>query len=164
MSLALFLKFLHVAAAMWLITGLIGRAVVLARAGRSSDIHEVVTLLPLSSIFEKSMVIPGSSAVLIAGLVTAWAEGWPILGFIQGGSVNWVLAALLLYLTIFPVIRFVFIPRGKVFEAAFQGAVKQGRVTPELSTAFNDPAVRAAHTYELVLMAVIVALMVLKPF
>jgi hypothetical protein len=164
MFLAAFLKFLHVAAAMWMVTGIIGRTVVLAKAGRSADIHEVRTLLPLSTIFEKSMVIPGSSAVLIAGLVTAWAEGWPVLGFIQGGSANWVLAALLLYLTTIPLIIFVFTPRGKVFEAAFQEAVKQERITSELSMAFNDPAVRAAHRYELAILVVIVALMVLKPF
>ncbi len=164
MSLAAFLKFLHVAAAMWMVTGLIGRGLVVSRARRSRDIHEVRTLLPLSTVFEKSMVIPGSSAVFLAGLVTAWAEGWPILGFIQGGSTNWVLAALLLYLTIIPVIAFVFTPRGKVFEAAFHEAVKQERITPELSAAFNDPTVRAAHTYEMVLIVVIVALMVLKPF
>jgi hypothetical protein len=164
MTLALFLKFLHVAAAMWMVTGLVGRSVVLSKAGRSADIHEVRTLLPVSTIFEKSMVIPGSSAVLIAGLITAWAQGWPILGFIQGGRSNWVLAALLLYLTIIPVIVFIFTPRGKVFEAAFNEAVKQERITPELTAAFNDPVVRRAHTYEMVMVAAVVALMVLKPF
>ena len=164
MSLALILKFLHVAIAMWLVTGLIGRNVVLARARRSTDIHEVITLLPVSAIFERSMVIPAGSAVLIAGLLTAWAEGWPILGFIQGGKSNWVLVSLLLSLAFIPLVIFVFTPRGRVFEKALNEAVKQQRVTPELTVAFNDRAVRAAHTFEMALIAVIVALMVLKPF
>jgi hypothetical protein len=67
-------------------------------------------------------------------------------------------------LTIIPVIRFVFLPRGRVFEAALKDAVARGQVTPELISAFRDPLVRAGHVYELAVIAVIYALMVLKPF
>jgi hypothetical protein len=110
------------------------------------------------------MVLPGSFAVLTAGLATAWVQGWPILGFLQGGSSNWVLVSLILFLTIIPVIRFIFLPRGKRFEAAFDQAQAQNRVTPELTTAFNDPLVRAGHIYEMALLGLVTALMVLKPF
>ena len=42
--------------------------------------------------------------------------------------------------------------------------IAQGRVTPELRTALNDPIVRAAHVYENVMLIAITALMTLKPF
>src|SRR5512138_2540939 len=109
MNLATVLKLLHVFTAIWMIVGLFGRQIVLHKAGLSKDIREVCTLLPVSAVFEQKMVIPGSSAVMIAGLVTAWAQGWPILGFIQGGAANWVLVSLLLFLTVIPVIALVFV-------------------------------------------------------
>jgi hypothetical protein len=61
-------------------------------------------------------------------------------------------------------ISLVFLPRGKVFEAALQDAVAQGRVTSRLTAAFNDQAVAFGHNYELAALAVIVFLMVAKPF
>lgn len=164
MNAALLLKLLHVLAAFWLVTGLLGRYVALTKAEQSRDIDGVLSLLPVAGVFERAMVIPGSSAVLIAGLATAWAQGWPILGFLQRGASNWVLVSLLLFLTLIPVIIFVFLPRGKVFEAALNDAVANEQVTPGLTAAFRDPLVRAAHIYELAVIAVIIALMVLKPF
>jgi hypothetical protein len=91
-------------------------------------------------------------------------RGWPILGFLQGGSVNWVLAALLVYLSIIPVIVFVFLPRGRVFHQALEAARPLGRVTPELRAALHDPWVHAARTYEIVMIVLLTVLMVLKPF
>jgi len=102
--------------------------------------------------------------VFIAGLIAAWARGWPILGFLQGGTVNWVLTAIVIYLSIVPVILFVFIPRGKVFRAAFDEAVALGQVTPRLTAALKDPAVESARTYELVMIVTITVLMIAKPF
>jgi uncharacterized membrane protein len=164
MTLALFLKFLHILAAFWLVIGIIGRGVVQYKAAQSQDIQAVRALLTVSTVFERGMVIPASTAVLLAGLVTAWAQGWPILGFLQGGTSNWVLVSLLLFLSMMPIIPFVFLPRGKVFEREFTAAVEQGQVTPELTAAFHDPAVRAGHIYEIAAIVVIIALMVLKPF
>jgi hypothetical protein len=37
-------------------------------------------------------------------------------------------------------------------------------MTTDLRSALNDPVVGAAHTYEMVMLVVIVALMTLKPF
>jgi uncharacterized membrane protein len=164
MTLSLVLKLIHILAAMWMVVGIIGRTVVQSRAGRSVNISEVQTLMPVASIFERAMVIPGSNAVLIAGLLTAWAQGWPILGFLQGGQSNWVLVSLLLFLTTIPLIFFIFLPKGKVFDKSLQSAVARGQVTDDLSRAFHDPVVKAAHIYELAAIIVITALMVLKPF
>ena len=41
---------------------------------------------------------------------------------------------------------------------------RRGEVTPELSAALRDPAVAAARAYEIVTLAVIITLMVTKPF
>lgn len=164
MAFSLFLKLIHVLAAVWMTTGIIGRYVAMQKAEESKNIHTVKALMSVAGVFERIMVIPGSFAVLVAGLITAWVQGWPILGFLQGGTVNWVLVSLILYLTLIPIIRFVFLPRGKVFEAALHDAIEKDQVTPELSQAFRDPIVRTAHYYEIAVVVIIFSLMVLKPF
>jgi hypothetical protein len=164
MLLAQLMKLIHILAAFWIIIGIVGRNITMQKAAHSAEIGSLRTLLSLAQVFENRMVLPGSFAVLTAGLATAWVQGWPILGFLQGGSSNWVLVSLILFLTIIPVIRFIFLPRGKIFEAAFDQAQAQNRVTPELTTAFNDPLVRAGHIYEMALLGLVTVLMVLKPF
>jgi hypothetical protein len=51
-----------------------------------------------------------------------------------------------------------------VFDRALEDADRQGRVTPALASAFRDPVVATARNLELVGVAVILALMVTKPF
>lgn len=74
MNFAQVLKLLHVVAAFWLIAGVLGRTVVMTMAGRSHEISTVRTLLPVAGIFEQRMVIPGSNAVFIVGLLAAWIQ------------------------------------------------------------------------------------------
>ncbi len=154
----------HVLLVFWLVAGIAGRDVVHARAARTTDLAELRALLGVASVFELRMVRPGTFAVLVAGLIAAWARGWPILGFLQGGQSNWVLVSLLVYLSIIPVIVLVFIPRGKVFRAALDDAVAAGHVTPQLTAALHDPAVEAARKYELAVIGVLAFLMVTRPF
>jgi hypothetical protein len=45
-----------------------------------------------------------------------------------------------------------------------QTALTEGRVTPELSAALNDKKNQVAHHAEEIIILVIAALMVLKPF
>ena len=163
MSFALILKFLHIMSVLWMVSGGLGRNITQRKASQSQDIHTTAALVQLMGFFDQRMVIPGSSAVFLLGLLTAWVQGWPILGFLQGGAVNWVLVSILIYLSIMVFVVRVFLPRGKLFEAALQEAVAQGQVTPRLTAAFNDRAVAAGHTYELVALVVIVYLMVAKP-
>ncbi len=164
MTFALIFKLLHVLVALWFITGLLGRNLTLAQAKKTTEVHTVNSLVQLAGRFERLMVIPGSQAVLLLGLFTAWAQGWPILGFLQGGHANWLLASLLIYLTVIPLIIWVFVPRGKVFEAALKDALVQQHVTPALRAAFTDRAVAWAHRMELTAVAIVVILMVTKPF
>ena len=77
---------------------------------------------------------------------------------------NWLLVSLVLYLTLAPLIVWVFLPRGRAFDRALQEAPAQGRVTPALATAFADPVVAAAHAWELLVIGLVIALMVTKPF
>ena len=78
MSLADVLRFLHVVAAFWYVTGLIGRDGVLGGARRSDDLDRVRTLLDASGPFDRAMVIPGSIGVVILGVLTWWAEKIPL--------------------------------------------------------------------------------------
>jgi Predicted integral membrane protein (DUF2269) len=159
LSLASTMVFLHVAAAFAFVGGLIGRSVTLGRARRSQDLAEIDTLVAAAGPFER-MVTQGSLAVLVLGLITVWAQER---SFVQDGG-YWLLSSLLLYLSVGLLVPLVFLPRGRVFEAAIGEARQQGRVTPELSAVFRDPVVAFARTYEAVVVGVIVALMVLKPF
>ena len=164
MILAIGFKLLHVLAAIWFISGLLGRWFTLGQAARTSNIQTVSDLVNLGGQFERRMVIPGSLAVLLLGLITAWLQGWPILGVLQGGTSNWLLVSLVLFLIQIPLIPLVFLPRGKIFGEALTQAVAQGHVTGVLSAAFGDKTVFAAHVTELVGTFIIVVLMVAKPF
>jgi hypothetical protein len=151
---------LHVVIAFWFVAGLIGRDVTLGKARSTPDVRVVGELVELAGRFERLMVIPGSIAVLVAGLLAAWAEHRPL----AGNGNGWLLLSLILFLSTIPLVPLVFLPRGRVFEAALATAKAQGTVTPELAAAFHDRAVAAARTYEIVVIAAIVALMVVKPF
>lgn len=164
MNLGVFLKLLHVLSAIWFAGGLIGRWYALAQAARTPNIQSVFDLLKLSGQFEQRMVIPGWQLVFVLGLVTAWLQGWPLLGFLQGANSNWLLVAVLLFLSQIPLIIFIFLPRGRIFGQALDQAVVQGQVTGELSLAFRDKLVYVSHVYELVSTLVVIILMVTKPF
>lgn len=70
----------------------------------------------------------------------------------------------MLYVSIVPLIPLVFLPRGRVFDAAMTDAVARNEVTPALRAAWRDPVVRASHVYELSVVTLVFALMVAKPF
>lgn len=158
-SLASLLKFLHVVSSFLFVAGLVGRAITLGRARRSDDLREIDTLLPVATRFER-IVIPGSAIVFILGILTMLAQERPL--FADGGW--WLLVSILLYLTIGLLVPMIFLPKGRVFEAALVDARARGTVTPELRAAFVDPLVALARTYEISAVGVILALMVLKPF
>ena len=151
---------LHVAVAFWFVAGLLGRNVTMARARSANDLATLEELVGLSGRFERLMVIPGSFGVVVLGLLAAWAEGQPL----AGSNDWWLLASLILFAGLGVLVPTVFLPRGKVFEGALGDARRRGEVTPELRAALRDPAVRNARAAEIVVVAIIVALMVTKPF
>jgi hypothetical protein len=153
------LKLIHVAIAFALVTGLVARWTLLTRAARSHDVERSHTLAEAASPFERAVQMSGP-AIVAAGMATAWAQGYPWLGLTTG----WMLLTVVLIIPMIVLVPAVFIPRGRVFEAEMASALAAGEVTPELRAAWDDGAVAMARRYELVAMALIVALMVLKPF
>jgi ABC-type transport system involved in cytochrome bd biosynthesis fused ATPase/permease subunit len=158
-ALAILLKLGHVALAFILVAGLLGRWVLLTRAARSDDVEQVHLLAESVSPFERAVQV--SSPVLAGlGLATAWAQGYPWLGLTTG----WMLLTVALIIPILLLIPTVFVPRGQVFEAEMAAARAAGHVTPGLRAAWNDRATAMARRYELAAIAIIVVLMVFKPF
>jgi Predicted integral membrane protein (DUF2269) len=151
---------LHVAVAFWFVAGLLGRNLTLAMARSGERVELVGALVELAGRFERLMVIPGSFAVLLLGLLAAWAQDRPLAGRGNG----WLLLSLLLYVPLFALVPLVFVPRGRVFDRALADATARGEVTPALSLALRDPVVAAARAAELVVLAAVVVLMVVKPF
>jgi hypothetical protein len=157
-TLAPYLKLAHIVLAMALVAGLVGRWIILTRAAASTDIERMHLLAELASPFERTVQV--SSPILVAlGMATAWAQGYPWLGLTTG----WMLATVLLIVPILVLVPAVFIPRGRAFDAAMADARAKGIVTPAIRAAWADRAVAFARRYEVAAIAVIVALMVLKP-
>lgn len=153
------LKLSHVVLAMALVAGIAGRWLVMRAAERSDSLERTEALVAAANPFEKTVQI-SSLLVLLAGAFTAWAQGYPALGLTTG----WILASFVVILAVGLLVPTVFVPRGKRFEAALEGARTSGQLTAELRAAFADPTVRAAHIAEAAGLALVVALMVLKPF
>lgn len=148
----------HVATAFWFVAGLAGRDVSMRRAARAADIASVEAIAGVAGVFDRFFVVPGSIAVLVAGLIAMVATHLTL------GGQTWLLVALVLFLTMIPLVPLVFLPRGKVFDEALAEAVAAGAVTPGLRAALADGAVNAARWYERIVVAVIIVLMVTKPF
>ena len=159
-----FVKFLHIFSAIWFVGGLFARQLVRGVAWKAEDVQLFANLSQAAGKIESTMVIPGSMAVVVIGVILALIAGYPIFGFLQGASQNWLLVANILLITAMGLVPTIFVPRGKKFEPVLQSALAEGRVTPELRLAMDDPVVKLAHLYEQVSVIVVVALMVLKPF
>ena len=162
--LFLFVRFLHVASAMWFIGGILARQIVRAYAKRTDDVRRFATLSEAAGRIESTMVIPGNMAVIIFGVVLGLLIKAPILGFLQGADRNWLLVSNLLLLIGFFSVPLIFLPRGKKFAVVLEDAITKGQMTPELRLHLDDPVVKAAHWYEMISMPLIVFLMVFKPF
>lgn len=157
-------KFLHIVAVVWGGGGLFARQLLSAQAKKATDIQSLAGFVRAAGKMDTAMVIPGMTAMFLLGIVVALIGGVPILGFLQGASQNWLLAANILLIGIFVLIPTVLVPRSRGFDPILQAAVAKGQITPELRAALDDNAVRLAHWYEEGALIVIAALMVLKPF
>ena len=116
------------------------------------------------NFFDRRAVQPSTLLVLATGLAAAGLRGHRIFAFLRGEGPVWPFAALLIYLSIIPVIVFVFLPKGRVYREALSEAEARGEVTARLRGAIADPVVMAARGYEFVMIAVLVFLMVAMPF
>lgn len=91
-------------------------------------------------------------------------RGWPIFGFLQGASVNWLFVSLLFFVATIPLLPLVFVPKGRQFERILSEAQDKGEITSELIAGLRDKTVRRAYQIEWILYAAIIYLMVMKPF
>ena len=154
---------IHALIGVLFIAGLIGRWMILGAAARATELPAMKTLTAAAGPFER-IVIVTSPLILLFGVVAAFMQGRSILGPLTGGDIDWLFVSLLLYLSVLPLIPLVFIPRGKVFGAILAAATAEGRVTPALQAAWEDPVTRAAHLYELGSVTIVLILMLTKPF
>ena len=164
MSPYLLLRLLHITSAIVFVGGLFARQVVRSQIPRSSDLGAIVTLTQAAGRVERLMVIPGNILAIVFGLLLAVLTRAPLLGSLLGAYRNWLVASIIILALLLPLVPLVFLPRGKVFEAALQDAVAKGTITPELRQQLADPVVRWAHLAEIIGVALIVVLMVYKPF
>ena len=162
-SAAGWLTLAHALVGIAFVAGLLGRWMVLGLAERARDLGSMRTLAAAAAPFERIVII-GSMVVTVLGIATAIVQGRPFLGPLQGSRVDWLFVALLLFVSILPLVPLVFLPRGKVFAVAMAESETAGDVTPALRAAWADPVVRAAHLYELGAVTAVLVLMLTKPF
>ncbi len=164
MNWYLIVKYLHVIAVTITTGGMFARQLVRSMAKKSEDAKAVATLTQVAVRIDRAMVIPWSNAILPFGVLLALMMKWPIFGFLQGASQNWLLVSNILLVIMLSLIPMVFIPHNKNVEKVLQTALTKGQVTPELSVALNDRKNAIAHHAEEIIVLIIAALMILKPF
>jgi hypothetical protein len=155
-----FIVLLHILSAVALYCGLVGRAATFQLARRAGAVPAVVALLRASDVFERRLAIPGSTFVLLFGLLAAWRGGWARL---EGGN-YWLWVSLALYLALIPAIPLYLLPARRRRDLALAAVAAAGEMTPELRAALADRGVLIYRAVELVVVVVITVLMVLKPF
>lgn len=165
MNLYLIMKLMHVLAAFWMISGVVGRDLAFWWAGRATHVQAVHALLRASDFFERYAVIPVSMAVLLFGLIVTWMQKWPLFGFLQGSPTNWLLVSFILFVGISALIAPLgLVARRKERTHAMEESLAQGSITPRLVTALHDKVVTRFRAAELAVLVVIIILMVMKPF
>lgn len=116
------LKFLHIISVIMFVGGLFARQLVRSHAKKTDDIKMFAALNFAAGRIESTLVIPGSAAALVLGIILALIGGVPIFGFLQGGSQNWLLVSNILLIGSLVIVPTVFIPRGKKFDPVLQAA------------------------------------------
>jgi len=142
---------------------LVGRWIILGLAERAESLPAMRILTRAALPFERTVMV-GSTLVLVLGIATAIAQDRPFLGPVQGAPVDWLFASVVLFVSLVPLVPLVFLPRGRLFDAAMADAVARNEITPALVAAWRDPVMRAAHVYELTIVTLVFALMINKPF
>src|SRR5512143_2406397 len=141
------LKFLHILAVIVFVGGIFARQLIRGIARKSSEIQSLASLTHAARRIDMVMVSPGSTAASVLGVILAVIGGVPILGFLEGGSENWLLVSTLLLIAASVPVPAIFLPWGKRVELILQSALAQGAVTPELRAALEDRSVALAHRF-----------------
>ncbi len=164
MNWYLAIKFLHIVAVIMMIGGIFARQLVRGVAKKTDDVKLVASHTQVARRLDTLMVIPGSNAAMVLGIILALMTGFPIFGFLQGATKNWLLVSNILLVLTLVVIFGVFVPHNKKLESILEAALAEGHVTFALRAAMDDKTLAIAHHFEQVAIILIAALMVLKPF
>lgn len=164
MSVTIWIVVVHVLSSIGMVAGILGRELTRAQMRKVNDLPTFLGLLDLVGRFDTLLVRPFSLAIAASGISLAFLEGYPMLGFLQGGQVNWLLAANLLVLSMVALVVLVFIPRGRMFEQVLADARSKGTLTQALRAQDDDPVGVWAHRWENTATLLILVLMITKPF
>jgi uncharacterized membrane protein len=164
MNWYLVVKLMHILSVAITIGGMFARQLVRANAKKSDDINVVASLTRASLRIDRLMVIPGSSLMISFGVILALLQNWPIFGFLQGATQNWLLVSNILLVIMQAAIFSVFVPHNKKVSAILETALEIGCVTTELRAVLDDNLNNGTHFIEETIMVIVTALMVLKPF
>jgi hypothetical protein len=162
-DLAGLLRLGHALAGVAFVVGLSGIWIVSDFARRADTPASMRQLLRVAGPFGL-LATGGGITVAVVGVATAVAIGRPLLGPLQGGSVDWLFVSVLLVLPIFGSLALVYPRFGRRLREALTAAEAEGRITADLTAAWADPAYRFARRYELAAVIVVLALMISKPF
>ena len=164
MSWYLIVKFLHILAVALTIGGMFARQLIRGFARKSDDVNTVASLTRAAVRIDRMLVIPWSNIMIAMGILLAVMQKWPVFGFLQGASQNWLLVSNILLVIMLILIGAVFVPYNMKVEALLESALAQGSVTHELTAALDDKRNKNSHLLEEILILAVAALMVLKPF
>ena len=164
MNWYLIIKYLHILAVTLTIGGMFARQLVRSFAKKSDDVNVAASLVRVAVRMDRVLVIPWSNIMIVMGIILAVMQKWPVFGFLQGASQNWLLVSNILLVVMLTTIFTIFIPHNKKVETILQTALSDGNITPELTAALEDNTNKTAHYVEEAIVLVVAALMVLKPF
>ncbi|MEP6693168.1 MAG: DUF2269 family protein [Chloroflexota bacterium] len=156
------LKLLHVLSAMWLVSGLLGRGIALSSARRATDMRVLKAIADVSGRLENLMIAPGIFATLATGIVTAIVGGISLFGPIDGGPL-WVFIPMVVMLLVIGATP-VMLAHDRRWGEALEDAAKRGQVTDRLRLFLDGQAMMRRYAPDITVVALIVVLMVLKPF
>lgn len=158
------LKFLHVSSAILFVGGIFARQAVRSLTAGARSLEAIETITQAAGKIERLMVIPGNLLVIVFGVLLAISVRAPILGMLTGADRNWLLVSIIILVLLLPLVPLVFLPRGRLFEAALHEASSKGAITQDLQMQIGDPVVRLAHMAEMLGVTIVMALMIFRPF
>lgn len=157
-------EWIHISAAYMFLIGVGGWFLTITHAGKEKDVKIINSLVTLGIKFKNYLMFPGETVLFFAGLLAAWRNEVPILGFLQGGDVNWLLVSIILFIIRLPVIMLVSVPNEKALSKKLQEALSQGQTTKDLEATLTNKKAKRANIFVITIYAVILFLMVMKPF
>jgi hypothetical protein len=153
----------HALAGVAFVAGLVGFWIVTGFASRADSLPTMRLFLRASQPFGRLVTAAGVSLTIL-GLGTAFAISRPLLGPLQGATVDWMFVSNLLMLPILGFLVVVYPRFARRMGEALRAAEGAGGITPELTAAWADPVYRFARRYELAVVIGVLALMISKPF